>query len=128
MEIKKRLLIVEDEKDLLDSFSEILGDNGYEIVKCDSGYNALDILKKKTKDFDVIILDLMMPGLDGLEVLRTIKSDSEVYGNTPIIVLTNMSSERVIKESFDLGAVSYLIKSELEYEDLVREVNKVVGV
>ncbi len=127
MDIKKRLLIIEDEKDLLDSFSEILGDNGYEVVKCESGYSALDILKKRTKDFDVILLDLMMPGLDGLEVLRTIKSDSEVYGNSPIIVLTNMSSERVIKESFDLGAVSYLIKSELEYEDLVREVNKVVG-
>jgi CheY-like chemotaxis protein len=125
---KKRVLIIEDEKELLDSFSEILEDSGYETTKCEDGYKALEVLKSRTKDFDVILLDLMMPNIDGLEVLRMINSDKVLYGQTPIIILTNMSSERVIKESFELGAVSYLIKSELEYKDLVYEVNKVVGV
>ncbi len=125
---KKRILIIEDEKDLLESFSEILTDNGYEVVKSEDGYSGLDKIKNRTKDFDVILLDLMMPGMDGLEILRTIKNDPEVYGSTPIVVLTNMSSERVIKETFELGATSYLIKSELEYQDLVLEINKILGV
>jgi len=125
---KKRILIIEDEKELLESFSEILTDNGYEVVKSEDGYSGLDKIKNRTKDFDVILLDLMMPGMDGLEILRTIKNDPEVYGSTPIVVLTNMSSERVIKETFELGATSYLIKSELEYQDLVLEINKILGV
>jgi CheY-like chemotaxis protein len=70
----------------------------------------------------------MMPGMDGLEVLRTIKSDKEAYGDAPIVILTNMTSDKVIKEAFDLGAVSYLIKSELEYTDLISEVKKILGI
>lgn len=125
---KKRILIIEDEKDLLESFAEILTDNGYETIQCEDGYKGLDQIKNRIKDFDLILLDLMMPGIDGLEVLRIIKNDPEVYGTTPVVILTNMSSERVVRETFDLGATAYLIKSELEYQDLVSEVNRVIGV
>jgi len=69
----------------------------------------------------------MMPGVDGLEVLRTIKDNKEKYGNMPIIILTNMTSENVIKEAFDLGATSYLVKTDLDYEGLIKEVNKFLG-
>lgn len=123
----KTVLIIEDESALLDSYAEILSTNGYEVLKASDGYKGLETLKKSHQDINLIILDLMMPGIDGLEVLRTIKSDKEGYGSAPVIVLTNMTSDKVIKEAFDIGAVSYLIKSELEYEDLLSEVKKVVG-
>lgn len=124
--VKKNVLIVEDEQALLDSYAEVLTNEGYNSIKCVDGYKGLEFLKKNHSSIDVIILDLMMPGMDGLEVLKTIHDDSESYGSLPIIILTNMTSEKVIKEAFDLGAVSYLIKSELEYSDLVSEIEKIL--
>jgi len=68
-----------------------------------------------------------MPGVDGLEVLKAVQSDKEKYGDMPIIVLTNMSSELVIKDAFDLGASSYFVKSDLDYEGLLKELDKYLG-
>lgn len=125
--IKKNVLIIEDENLLLDSYAEVLTNEGFTPFKSEDGYKGLEFLKKNKDGVDVILLDLMMPGMDGLEVLRTIHNDQESYGNCPIIVLTNMTSEKVIKEAFEMGASSYLIKSELEYTDLVTEIEKITG-
>lgn len=127
MEAKKTILIVEDEKILLDSYAEVVESAGYEALTAVDGYKGLETLKKKEGKVDLLILDLMMPGIDGLEVLRTINGDKSTYGNMPIIVLTNMTSDKVIKEAFEVGADSYLIKAELEYTDLINEVKKVLG-
>jgi CheY-like chemotaxis protein len=72
----------------------------------------------------LVLLDLMMPGVDGLEVLRTVKNNEEKYGSFPIVIITNMTSENVIKEAFDLDAVSYLVKTDLDYKGLIKEVDK----
>lgn len=124
----KKILIIEDEVALLDSYAEVLQTSGFTAVKANDGYKGLDALKKSPDQFSLVLLDLMMPGMDGLEVLRTIKNDKESYGEAPIIILTNMTSDKVIKEAFDLGAISYLIKSELEYTDLINEVKKILGI
>lgn len=124
---RKKILIVEDETPLLDTYAEILTSEGYEVVKAPDGYKGLEELAKHKDSVGLIFLDLMMQGMDGLEVLRNIKSDSQKYGTASIIVLTNMTSERVIKEAFSIGANSYLIKSELEAEDMIKEANAVLG-
>ncbi|WKZ31291.1 MAG: response regulator [Candidatus Dojkabacteria bacterium] len=118
------VLIVEDEVPLLETYAEILTGQSYTVLKADNGYKGLELLEQNKDQVAVMILDLMMPGMDGLEVLRKIKADAAKYGNPPVVVLTNMTSERVIKEAFMIGANSYLIKSELEAEDLLREVKK----
>jgi CheY-like chemotaxis protein len=126
-EEKKIVLIVEDNKNLLDSYAEALKTGGYGSLKASDGYQALDFMIKNIGDIDLVLLDLMMPGVDGLEVLRTVKNDEEKYGSFPIVILTNMTSENVIKEAFDLDAVSYLVKTDLDYEGLIKEVNKFLG-
>ncbi|MGI5897943.1 MAG: response regulator [Candidatus Dojkabacteria bacterium] len=123
----KTILIVEDEKDLLESYKELIGMGGYSVATAIDGYHGLDYLANNIGHVDLVLLDLMMPGVDGLEVLRAIKADKEKYGDMPIIVLTNMSSELVIKEAFDLGASSYLVKSDLDYDGLLKELNKYLG-
>lgn len=125
--IKKNVLIIEDENLLLDSYAEVLTNEGFTPYKAEDGYKGLEFLKKNKDSIDVILLDLMMPGMDGLEVLRTIHGDKEAYGSPLTIVLTNMTSEKVIKEAFEMGASSYLIKSELEYTDLISEIEKITG-
>jgi DNA-binding response OmpR family regulator len=124
---KKVILMIEDERVLLDSYAEIAASADFVSIKCEDGYKGLEALEAGSGEVDVVLLDLMMPGVDGLEVLRTIRSAPDSYGSAPIIVLTAMTSERVIKEAFDLGAASYLIKTELDVEDLVKEVNKVLS-
>jgi CheY-like chemotaxis protein len=128
MDLNKRkvILLVEDEGPLLDSYSEILESEGYVTIKTEDGAKGLEALESNKGVIDACLLDLMMPGMDGLEVLRTVQNHPEKYGNAPIIVLTNMTSEKVIKEAFDNGASSYLIKTELEVDDFVKEIEKVI--
>jgi len=128
MSRKKRvILIIEDNEALVDSYSEALEAGGYEALKALDGYQGLDLMNKKLGSIELVLLDLMMPGVDGLEVLRTVKDNKETYGDLPVVILTNMTSENVIKEAFSLGATSYLVKTDLDYEGLIREVNKFLG-
>lgn len=123
----KKILIVEDEVALLDSYSELVESAGYIPMKASDGYQALDVLSNNLDQIDLVLLDLMMPGVDGLEVLKTVKNNEEKYGKMPIVILTNMTSESVVKEAFNMGATSYLVKTDLDYEGLVKELNKFFG-
>jgi DNA-binding response OmpR family regulator len=123
----KTVLIVEDDEALLNSYAEALQSAGYKALIASDGYKGLDLMSKNAQDIKLILLDLMMPGVDGLEVLRTVKGNEDKYGEAPIVVLTNMTSENVIKEAFDLGAISYLVKTDLDYQGLIKEVNKFLG-
>jgi CheY-like chemotaxis protein len=126
MDNNKKILLIEDEKPLLDTYAEILSAGGYSVIKAPDGYKGLEELATNKDSIGLIFLDLMMQGMDGLEVLRNIKNDQEKYGSQKIIILTNMTSERVIKEAFAVGASSYLIKSELEAEDMLNEARVVI--
>lgn len=123
----KKILVVEDESPLLDSYAELVETAGYVAMKALDGYQALDLLANNLDQIDLVLLDLMMPGVDGLEVLKTIKNNEEKYGKMPIVVLTNMTSESVVKEAFNMGATSYLVKTDLDYEGLVKELAKFFG-
>ena len=123
----KKILIVEDEKSLLDSYAELVESAGHVAMKAADGYQGLDMLANNLDQIDIVLLDLMMPGVDGLEVLKTIKNNEDKYGTMPIIILTNMTSESVVKEAFNIGATSYLVKTDLDYEGLVKELDKFLG-
>ena len=123
----KKILIVEDEVALLDSYAELVESAGYIPMKASDGYQALDVLSNNLDQIDLVLLDLMMPGVDGIEVLKTVKNNEEKYGKMPIVILTNMTSESVVKEAFNMGATSYLVKTDLDYEGLVKELNKFFG-
>jgi len=123
----KKILIVEDEAPLLDSYAELVETAGYIPMKALDGYQALDLLANNLDQIDLVLLDLMMPGVDGLEVLKTVKSNEDKYGKMPIVILTNMTSESVVKEAFNMGATSYLVKTDLDYDGLVKELGKFFG-
>jgi CheY-like chemotaxis protein len=123
---KHVILIIEDEAALLDSYAEIVEGGGFTALKGSDGYKGLDVLKENKDSVDLILLDLMMPGMDGLDVLEQIRNDEGSYGNAPVIVLTNLSSERVIKEAFERGASGYLMKTEIEPENVVSEIQTVL--
>ncbi|MBP5204510.1 response regulator, partial [bacterium] len=124
---KKNILIVEDDKDLLDSYKELVSMAGFNPVLAEDGYKGLDYLAHNVGKIDLVLLDLMMPGVDGLEVLKVVNGDHDKYGDMPIVILTNMSGENTIQAAFDLGASSYLVKGDVDYEGLRKELDKYLG-
>ena len=100
-----RVLLVDDEEEFVAALSERLTLRGIEVDSALNGEEALARLVEK--DFEVVILDVMMPGLGGLEVLRQIKL---IHPNTQVILLTGHGSTREGIEGMRLGAFDYLIK------------------
>lgn len=100
-----RILVVEDEKDLNDIVTIRLKKNGYSVDSCYDGQDALDYLK--AGEYDVVLLDIMLPKLDGLEVLKRIRKDKN---KTPVLLLTAKDSIEDRVTGLDHGADDYLIK------------------
>lgn len=122
---KKKILIIEDDQDVRELYAEVLRDEGFAVDEATDGQSGL--AKVLENSYDLLLLDIMLPKFDGLEVLKTIKKKAEVSG-IPVILLTNLGRESIIKEGFSLGADGYLIKSEHTPEEIVDEVKKFLGV
>jgi two-component system KDP operon response regulator KdpE len=99
-----RILVVEDERPMLSSIRLILSGHGYEVVEAENGNDALREVSRELPD--LVLLDLMLPGMDGLDVCKTIRSSSPVG----IVVLSAKGDERTKVAAFDLGADDYLTK------------------
>jgi len=122
---KKRILIIEDDQDVRELYAEVLRDEGFDIEEAVDGQSGLT--KVLGGSYDLLLLDIMLPKLDGLEVLKIIKEKAKVKG-IPVVLLTNLGREAIIKEGFQLGADGYLIKSEHTPEEIVEEVKKFLGI
>ena len=102
---KGRILVVDDQADLLDVWSEILADAGWTVDTASNGAKALDVLFRKS--FDTILTDIDMPGLDGLQLLRAIRArDLDV----PVLLLTGHPRTETAIEAVEQGALRYLVK------------------
>jgi two-component system, OmpR family, response regulator ResD len=119
----KKILLVEDEKEIRELYAQYLGDMGYTLVLAENGTVALQ--KALSEDWDIMLLDIMLPGQDGIQVLKTIKAN-ELLRDKPVIALTNLSIESVISEIFDLGADGFLVKSEVTPDKIISEVETVL--
>lgn len=117
---QKRILIVEDDQFLREFYQELLTSEGYFIDVAPDGEIALD--KLKNNEYNLVLLDIMLPKKDGVQVLRDLKLTPPKSANIVIVVLTNLGQDTVIKECFDLGADGYLIKSALNPEQVLTEV------
>lgn len=103
------LLIVDDEPFNLDILQEHLEDENYTVVRANDGPSALDIIESKEYEFSAILLDRMMPNMDGIEVLKKIK-ESKDFSKVPVIMQTAAANDSDIKEGIDAGAFYYLTK------------------
>jgi len=105
--MKGNILIVDDETINIDVVSRRIGREGYLVNQADGGRKALDLMK--VQQFDLVILDVYMPDMDGIEVLKNIKSDAKTR-DTPVIMLSADSSSKLIRKCLLLGAADYLAK------------------
>ncbi len=103
------ILIVEDDRTGLILLEECLKNEGYEVITATSGKAGFDILKENYENINVVLLDRMLPDMDGIEIARFIKSDSDM-SKIPVIMQTGSDKPHQVKEGIDIGVFYYLAK------------------
>lgn len=114
-----KILIVDDDAMMVEAISHQLTNNGYEVVKAENGYEALDLIDKVK--VDLIISDVMMPNISGLGLLSLLKKF--YFNKVPIIIISSLNKADVVLQSLGLGAVDFLSKP-IDFKKLLPLVRK----
>lgn len=114
----KRILIVEDERPLAHALELKFSHEGYETITASNGQEGLD--KANTEKFDIILLDLIMPQLDGFEFMEQLKH------KTPVIILSNLGQDEDKERAKELGAIGYYVKSNTPITEIIKTVKSTV--
>ena len=122
--MSKSILLVEDDPFLIDIYTTKLKESGFGVEVASDGESALR--KVKEKEPGLVILDIVLPQLDGWEILRQIKSDPKLK-NIKIIILSNLGQKEEVERGVELGAVKYLIKAHYTPSQVVEEIKEIYG-
>lgn len=121
----KKVLWVEDDVFLSGLIGQRFGELGATLFGANNGQQALQIAKMEKPD--IILLDILLPGIGGFEILKSLKDD-EATKNIPVIILSNLSQKSDIDKGKELGAVSFLVKATVDLDEIVNEVKKVIRI
>lgn len=118
----KKILLVEDDAFVRDLYQTVLTRANYELDIANDGEEAVNLAGYKV--YDLILLDIMLPKLTGMEVLKQLRTETSRAKDTPVYLLTNLGEENIVKEAYKLGANGYLLKAKYLPKQLVEEVDK----
>lgn len=119
---KKKILIVEDDNFVAEVYLAKLSEMGYETVLAQNGEEGLAELKKGK--IDLILLDILMPIMGGIEMLEQVKKNEE-WKNIPVILLTNIGEKESIQKVREMGVKDYLIKSHFTPAEVIEKIESV---
>ncbi len=115
----QRILVVEDDRFLRKAAESALRRNGFTVLVAANGEEGLRVARSEIPD--LVLLDLIMPGLQGFEVLKLLKAEATTSA-IPVVVISNLGQDSDVKNALDAGAVDYLVKANLALDDLVKRV------
>ncbi len=121
--LKKSILVVEDDKFLRELLIRKLEDEGFEVSMAVDGKEALRKIEEGLPQ--LILLDLVLPGIDGFDILEQIKKDPRT-GKIPVIILSNLGQREEVERGLELGAADYLIKAHFTPNDIIKRVKKLL--
>ncbi|MEK7535656.1 MAG: response regulator [Patescibacteria group bacterium] len=121
----KTIFIVEDDKFLRDLASQKLESEGFKLNSATTGTEALEYLEKNPRP-DIIVLDLILPGLSGFEVLEKVKANPNLK-DVPVLILSNLGQEEDIEKAKKLGAVDYLVKAHFSFAEIIKKIREIIG-
>lgn len=120
----KTILVVEDEEDMLRVLIKRFSEEGFNVLKAKNGKEGLERALKKSPD--LILLDLILPEINGVAMLKELRKDS--WGkNIPVIILTNLTNMGITAEVLSSGVYDFLVKTDWKLEDVVRKVKERLG-
>mgnify|MGYP000274069851 CR=1 FL=1 len=120
----KKILFIEDESALQKTLSDYLKKEGYEVISALDGESGLRLAQ--TQKPDLILLDLILPKMDGFEVLRKLMENPETK-EIPVIILTNLERMEDISRALELGAKTYLVKANYTLKEVTEKVKQTLG-
>ncbi len=119
-----KVLLVEDDPFLVDIYVTKLKEQGYSAVQVTDGEKVLEQVRKEKPD--LVLLDIVLPHMDGWEILSQLKADNELK-NTKVVVLSNLGQKEEVEKGLQLGAERYLIKAHYTPSQVVEEIKKIFG-
>ena len=120
---KVKVLLVEDDPMIIDMYKLRLEEEGYEPIITDKGSEAIDLAKREKPD--IILLDIILPEVDGFSVLSSLKGESETK-KIPVIIMTNLGQETDQDKGKQLGAEEYFVKAQHTPADVVNVIKKYI--
>ena len=120
----KKILFIEDESAFQTTFGDMLSKQGYEMIKAMDGKTGLDLAKEKNPD--LILLDLILPKMDGFGVLKGLKENQETK-DIPVIILTNLENTGDVQRALELGAMTYLTKANYTLAEILGKIEKILS-
>lgn len=120
----KKILILEDEEILLDLLRRKLTKEGYEVLAVQNGEDGLEVMKKKKPD--LVLLDIIMPGKNGFEVMEAMQKDEEL-NKIPIIIISNSGQPVELDKAKKLGVKDWLVKTEFDPREVLEKVRRQLG-
>ena len=123
-ESTRRILLAEDDRFLRKAAETALKRHGFTVLAAVDGEEALRMARAEAPD--LILLDLIMPKLQGFEVLRALKADAATAA-TPVIILSNLGQDSDVKQAMEAGAAGYFVKANLSLQALVKQVGEMLG-
>lgn len=124
-DMKKRILIVEDDSFVRDIYETKLSQEGFEVETAVNGMEAIKKMAEGENIPNLILLDIVMPFMDGLEMLKRVREKEELR-DIPVIMLTNLSQKEDVESGLALGASDYLIKSHFTPSEVLEKINKYI--
>lgn len=121
----KKLLLVDDDAFLRDMYAIKFGESKFDVHVAETGHQALTLIEQ-SPDFDVVLLDMIMPGMTGIELIAEI-NESFPKMKAKCIVLSNQGEESDVAQAESVGADGYIIKAEAIPTDVVKQVSKIIG-
>lgn len=119
----KKILIIEDDTFLSEMYATKLTQAGYQVEVADEGQKGIE--KAKASQPDLILLDIVLPKMDGFEMLKLVKEDNQLK-NIPVILLTNLGQKSEVEKGLSLGASAYIIKAHYTPAAVVAKIKEVL--
>lgn len=117
----KKILLVEDEEMLANMYQVKFQNDGFQLIKASNGEEGLTLAEKEKPD--MILLDVIMPKMDGFTVLKRLKENDSTK-NIPVLLLTNLGQDEDVKKGNELGAIGYLVKANITPSEVVAKVKE----
>jgi len=127
LKIMKKILLVEDDQFLIDIYTTKLKDSGFSVEVAKEGESALRKLNEEK--FDLLLLDIVLPQIDGWEILEKIKNEklkTKNFENLKIVILSNLGQKEEVERGLKLGATKYLIKAHYTPSEVVEEIKEIL--